>query len=686
MATLDELLAEAERRGLEVTIQAPQPQRPALGERIVDNLIGLDNDYMSAGEKAAQALNNAAEGMSFGLVGDEANARFDDLIGRGNYEDRVQFYRDNENQFQEENPVLSFGSRFAGALAVPGAAGLRVLQAGSLPTRLVSGAALGAGAGATEGYMDPAEGSTRGQSAMFGGIAGGALGAAAEPLARSARAAWESLAPIGAASRARQQVRNLGLDDASARVLAAAVEADAPTAQQQFQRAGQNAVVAMAGRNTRGLSDLVANSPGRGAGLMTSQLEDMTSAASRQFDEALDRYVGPGGGVSRVQREIMSQTAPERRAAYEAAYAAVPDYGNAAGRNVLTGLARVDRSALNRANSFLRTRGLPELTSAQLDGLQRVARAGTPRDRAQAITDLVDQAGGPTVEQVDAITRVLQDRTDPLAGFGRQTSGAYGDLATEIRRNLDEVAPEYATARASGQDAIANREAVKLGEQVFDNTPVDVVEDAAAEFGEIGSPLRRYAAQGLRSTLNERMGRARSIISDPSARSEDVREALRGLREVMSPNSRAKVRAVLGDDAADQLYREVDEVFQVMTMRDSTATGSDTQPRRMFQEMLDQYTPQSVGEAVSEGGLTAGVQNLLAPILDDPKMMRAARQEEVRERIARLLMQSPREVMPQLNNLGPALRAGDDASEYVGNLIRRSVMAGAATPSASLPF
>lgn len=153
---------------------------PTMVTSVIDNVVGLDNGVMTPGEKLGTALNAAGESATLGIVGDEAAAAFDAALGRGTYEERRDFYRKNQEQFRDENPVLSFASEIAPAL-LPGLGGAKLLQMmQSKLGRAGAGAALGALSGAIYGFAEGEGGAgSRAKnsvmSLLIGGASGGAL-------------------------------------------------------------------------------------------------------------------------------------------------------------------------------------------------------------------------------------------------------------------------------------------------------------------------------------------------------------------------------------------------------------------------------------------------------------------------------------------------------------------------------
>ncbi|MDD9727232.1 hypothetical protein PVV74_17360 [Roseovarius sp. SK2] len=155
---------------------APQADMSFMG-RLKDNVVGVDDGVMSFGEKAATALNMGGEGLTLGLVGDEAAAAADAAVGRGDYDERLAKYRGDERQFSEENPVAAVASTVVPSLAVPAGA---AMKGASLLGKSVRGAAAGGAGAGLFGFMEGEGGfENRRQSGVESAKVGGALGAAA---------------------------------------------------------------------------------------------------------------------------------------------------------------------------------------------------------------------------------------------------------------------------------------------------------------------------------------------------------------------------------------------------------------------------------------------------------------------------------------------------------------------------
>ena len=161
---------------------APKQQR-SFSDALYDNIVGVDDGVMSYGEKLATALNLGGEGLTMGVVGDEAAAKADELVGRGSYDDRLKKYRGDEAQFFDENPVAATASQIAPMFLLPSGA---AMKGGSLLGRAAQGALVGGTGAGLFGFMEGEDGlKNRLESAENAAMFGGILGAAA-PVAGAA--------------------------------------------------------------------------------------------------------------------------------------------------------------------------------------------------------------------------------------------------------------------------------------------------------------------------------------------------------------------------------------------------------------------------------------------------------------------------------------------------------------------
>lgn len=163
--------------------QAEQPK--SMGQKVKEFFLG-DNDptTQNTGEKIGTLVNKGIESMTFGLLGDEANAALAGAIPGGmGYDERLAYDRQQEAMMRESNPGAMLGAEVAGGVAgafLPGGAIGTLGKGAGLGARIAASTAAGAGMGATYGFMEGEGGAaSRASDAMTGGLIGGAAGFAA---------------------------------------------------------------------------------------------------------------------------------------------------------------------------------------------------------------------------------------------------------------------------------------------------------------------------------------------------------------------------------------------------------------------------------------------------------------------------------------------------------------------------
>lgn len=156
-------------------------RKKTIGQTIKENLLGDDDpNTMNFGEKVGSLLNMGGEALTLGLVGDEAAAKADEMIGRGSYDERLAQYRGQEEQMRAEHPLISLGAEVAPAMLLPA---VGIAQKGGIAAKAIKGALGGATAGGIYGFAEGEGGvGPRLDRAQDVGILSGALGLAT-PLA-----------------------------------------------------------------------------------------------------------------------------------------------------------------------------------------------------------------------------------------------------------------------------------------------------------------------------------------------------------------------------------------------------------------------------------------------------------------------------------------------------------------------
>lgn len=517
----------------------------------------------------------------------------------------------------------------------------------SLLSRVAAGTGLGAGVGALEGAIyGYGEGATpqereeaARQQALFGAGAGAVLG----PLGPTIGAIGGKIRGRQVSAPAREIGRQVGAKEQALGLISEAARMDAPTAAANLQRAGRYGSLGQMGPATRNLLDLAASSTSEGAAIARQNIEEVAGLAGSQFNDLLDVSLGGPQAAQQLQDLLMEGTATVRRTEYDKAYQAPIDYATAQGRKLQELLGRLDSDVIARAERLMRLEGQPSRQIlAQLDDAGNVIGFETL----------------PDVRQIDYITRALKDVSPTAAP---EEKGVLRALSGDIRKTLDEIVPQYKTARDIAGDVISLRDAIDFGSKML-NPKTTRYEVQQVVDGMSKSELTGLK-QGLRGQIDEMMANAKASLTDPN---QDAREMIKPLKDMLSRASKEKITIILGDEAPAFL-RQLDEVYSAMSMRAGVAQQSKTAIRDMAKEAASERIEPTMGQLMGERGpITGAFEALRREATETPSQQRAFEtlMGEIAEPLTRqkdltqLLQQ-----MQQLRQAAPQLQRAEDIYE-----------------------
>ena len=450
----------------------------------------------------------------------------------------------------------------------------RTLQAagygGALGTLegLVGG--FGEGLFARDGGFDEAM-QTATRQAGIGGVAGTVFGAAGQPAAEGLGALYGSYLrePV------RDIVEKIGFKKDAANVVEEFLAMDAAQAVESAEQVGPYGSISTLGPNTEALLDAVANTPSEGARIAKQNLDETALAASRDLNDRLNDVLGEptdvGEGILTQKSDIMISTAAERREAYEAAYDFQIDADTEGGAAVLNLFGRVDPSDLAGAKTLLREAG-----------------------------ENPDLLENPTVATIDYVTQQLYDAGQALKRQGQaRAAQSKMNLARELRSALDEINPDYAKARAAGKDAIDQKLAADLGNDIL--SPRVTREDVALAMKNVDEVGAKQLKLALRNRIDELMANAKI---NPRARNEaEVVEALAALKAMNNRAVAQKLQLALGKDAADALGEQIAQTSSALLQQAQVAAGSRTNIRRLVDDRLKEVVGEPLGATVGRQGI-----------------------------------------------------------------------------------
>lgn len=461
----------------------------------------------------------------------------------------------------------------------------------SIGSRIIAGGAGGLAGGALEGGIyGLGEGRTR-EERKAAGISGAKVGAAfGGPLGAVGPAVGGLIGGIAGgrvAAPAKQISRQLDVKGQALEYLSDVARMDQPVAEEAFRRAGKYASLGQMGPSTRGVLDLVASSTSEGAAIARKNIDEVAGQAGAQFSKLMDDTLGTPQAAAQIQDLIMETSAPARKAAYDAAYGTadnpvIINYASDAGQKLQDLVKRVDADVIRKAERLMRMEGQPsKQIGAVIDDAGNIVRFETL----------------PDVRQIDYITRALRDVSPTAAPEEKGVSRA---LASQIRSTLDELVPEYKAARDIAGDVISLRDAIDFGSELL--SPKVKRYDVEKAVKGMGDAELMALRQGIRAQIDEIMANTKGALLDPN---QDAREMIKPLKDMTSRAGREKLQTILGDQA-DDFFRQIDEVYSVMSMRASVAQQSKTAPRLMAQEAAKEAMTPTFGQLVGERGPLGG--------------------------------------------------------------------------------
>lgn len=442
----------------------------------------------------------------------------------------------------------------------------------------------------------------------------------------------------------QRTIESIGFKKDAAKVVQDALTADAADAVESAKVSGPYGSLSVLGPNVTSLLDYVANTSGSGQRIIRDNLNDTASVASKDLNTSLNNTLGNITGGPKSQKDaIMASTADARRKLYGEAYDfnIIPDKHG----DVVTLLSRVSDADLSGAKTLLK-------------------EAGEKFDLEN-----------PTVATIDYISRQLFDQAQSLKNAGNTAAAmSKRNLAFQLRSSLDEVNPTYKTARAAGKDAIDQKLAVDLGNDIL--SPKISREDVSIALDTLDAVGIKQLKIALRNKLDEVAANAKV---NPSGNNDA--ELVEALAQLKALNTRAvaeKLRMVLGDEAADLLGQQISDTSAAFAQRAAVALNSKTAIRTAIDQRVKELTGESIGETVAKQGLLPTASGAVTQsLIGGPKQ--ADRVRKVGEEIAPVLTQrmSPEDLLLQAQRMGslaPQIAQAQEAKNLFQERLRSGGM------------
>ena len=575
---------------LEIIPADPKPQDSG-DEGFLTNLAGEATESMDAEGggfltllKAAsdslkgftrEALNTATFGFSDVVAGAGA-ALAEELFGGDDGDPARAFNRPREErvEFREESPISSGVASFAGGFLNPvgGPAASFVKNTAGLTGATIKSGLVGAGfaggqvsgefVGESIGRL--AEGKEIDLAAGAGRIGtgtalGATIGSVLPPGIKLAGFGgklvvdfFRRFSKTGQATRALRKV-------------AEALERDGFTAEQALERInrlGPDAALIDAGENSRALAFAVAGIPGKGKTQVTKFLRDRQEGVRNPKTGVIE-----GGQVNRIQDHIDDLV----KANFFTETQRLANINNAAKfyKNAYASNQQIESRVIDRILKTPSGRRAFQLARKRMQDLMKNLSKTDP-ELAQQLIESGGKATGKGVgrglklEFLDQVKKELFDlETLARDKFGKATqgSGAISKLRRALTKELDDVdiTGDYARARLTAGDKLANQEALEKGANFLSKTEFQNPEAMAASLAEMSPEARHLfrvgAAQALKGKLAEVVTRA-----DATKKAIDIQSLEQKIRLAFGDNKRFKSYVDLLENEKE-LFRAVTEAL-----------------------------------------------------------------------------------------------------------------------------
>lgn len=469
------------------------------------------------------------------------------------YDATVASERERTKAAQEKNPASYAAGNVLGAVAVPlGGA----LNAATLLARIGRGAMVGAGAGALAGAGQGETATERGAGAVTGGGIGAVAGAAAPVVLRGAEAVGRGIA--AAAAPITNRIRGAANPEAqAARTAVEYLGKGAPELTSAEFGAAQSAGLPVAniergGEAGRALARWAAN-------VSPEARDTIQKFADARFEGQGDRAItflqniaGTSGNTTVLRDSLRGLARIENRPAYNKAYSTPAAQGMWDEGFEQIAQAPVVQNAIRAASVTGANRGT-------IDGFPRIRSPFVVDKQTGALTLRVDENGNrvlPNLQFWDHVKRNLDKIDTPEARA----------LNDALKSHLDDLVPDYKTARAGAAKFFGAEDAMDAGQKfVHQNMAIG---EAAKALSKMTPHERDMFKIGFASKLIDDIGNTRDRVNVMA-------------RINNSPNAKAKLGMVLGPNG----HRQLEALMSVEQSMDKlrTALGNSTTVRQWIE-------------------------------------------------------------------------------------------------------
>jgi len=456
-------------------------------------------------------------------------------------------------------------------LAVAGVAGPAIVgralgMTGGLGSQVMFG---GLSSGAISGVDTLARGGSP-EDALKSGAMGVGVGGAAPLVFKGLGAGWNALTRQGVPKGAANVASAMADDGIAPAGLSRALA-----------QLGPDATVMDLGPNLQSLAGGLASVRGPAQKVLRNTVEARAAGGPTRMAADIAKTLGSGPEIGQLTESIIAA----QKAAADPLYTAV--------RNVPVPMA---------GNIKLIT-STPLGSRALKEGMEMAANDGVPM-------------GTMTIGVLDYTKQALDDIATAARRAGQNNAARQaGEMARVLAAEGDKVAPGYQAAREAFAGPAAVLDAIETGRGTFkgDMSPAELQRTMAS----LTASEKDAFLQGAQTAVADMLGNSANDVAS-------VRTLLR------KPYNEAKMRALIGNDATDELLRAVDRELMFGQTANAVAKNSETARRMNAQGMVN-----------PDGGADLGPQGTIGLVFSAINAarakLRAALQPGVNQQSADLL-------------------------------------------------
>ena len=202
-----------------------------------------------------------------------------------------------------------------------------------------------------------------------------------------------------------------------------------------------------------------------------------------------------------------------------------------------------------------------------------------------------------------------------------------------IRNILKKEVPEYADALKVSEESIKRVQAVETGYSILDG--ITTRETVADSLKKMNPTELQEARQGLRSSIDDTLAKVNAVASDANV---EIREFQKLANNLRSRASREKMRLLIGDEATDALYKQLDEAVVTLELRATISRNSKTQVRDSITGKVKEITAPGPLTTLLSGEPIYATKKLVQVITGTTDEARALRQMGIYDEIAGVLI------------------------------------------------